>query len=50
VSRVAEDAGLATIAILDQTYFLLGLGLADRVAESAGDGRRDLERRLALKT
>ena len=50
LSRVADDEGLATIAILDQTYFLLGLGLADRVAESAGDGRRDLERRLALKT
>jgi SAM-dependent MidA family methyltransferase len=46
----AEKEGLTTIAVLDQTYFLLGLGLAERLVESTGDGRRDVERRLALKT
>jgi SAM-dependent MidA family methyltransferase len=48
--RAAEDEGLATLAVLDQTYFLLGLGLAERLAESTGDGPDDLRRRLALKT
>jgi SAM-dependent MidA family methyltransferase len=46
----AEGAGLTTLMRVDQTYFLLGLGLADRLAESTGSTRRDLERRLALKT
>lgn len=52
VERAANDEGLTTIAMLDQTYFLLGLGLDAMVS----DGRRapssavSLERRLALKT
>ncbi len=29
--RAAESAGLRTLALVDQTYFLLSLGLADRV-------------------
>jgi SAM-dependent MidA family methyltransferase len=50
LARAAEDEGLATLAVLDQTYFLLGLGLAERLAESTGDGPDDVRRRLALKT
>ena len=50
IVRSAEREGLATLAVLDQTYFLLGLGLAGRLAASTGDQRRDLARRLALKT
>jgi SAM-dependent MidA family methyltransferase len=43
VQRAAEDEGAATLGLLDQTYFLLGLGAAD--LEGA-----DLKTRLALKT
>lgn len=50
VRRTAEEEGLDTIGILDQTYFLLGLGLAERLAADAGDGVERLKRRLALKT
>jgi SAM-dependent MidA family methyltransferase len=50
IVRSVEREGLATLAMLDQTYFLLGLGLAERLGGSTGDERRDLARRLALKT
>ena len=59
VRRAAEHAGLQTLAVLDQTYFLLGLGsierlLADseedRLETEPGDGLDTLKRRLALKT
>ncbi|MBI1873808.1 MAG: SAM-dependent methyltransferase [Acidobacteria bacterium] len=50
VQRRAEAAGLETLAVLDQTYFLLGLGLADRLAQHGGDGVAALKARLALKT
>jgi SAM-dependent MidA family methyltransferase len=43
VRRAAEDAGASSLGLLDQTYFLLGLGAADM------DGA-DLKTRLALKT
>jgi len=43
VQRAAEDAGATTIGLLDQTYFLLGLGAAEMDAA-------DLKTRLALKT
>jgi len=43
VQRAAEDAGAITLGLLDQTYFLLGLGAAEM------DGA-DLKTRLALKT
>ncbi len=43
VTRAAEDAGATTVALLDQTYFLLGLGAAEM------DGA-DLKTRLAVKT
>jgi len=50
VRLAAEREGLATLAVLDQTYFLLGLGAAERLAEPTGDALRDLRRRLGLKT
>ncbi len=48
VRRTAEREGLATLGVLDQTYFLLGLGALDLVA--ADDGVAGLRRRLALKS
>ena len=48
VRRTAEGAGLGTLGVLDQTYFLLGLGALDRVAADAGVA--GLRRRLALKS
>ena len=44
----AETAGLRTIGLLDQTYFLIALGLADRL--TAGTDIRSVSRRLAAKT
>ena len=48
VRRTAEREGLQTLGVLDQTYFLLGLGAVDRVA--ADGGVAGLRRRLALKS
>ena len=59
VRRAAERAGMQTLAVLDQTYFLLGLGAVERLQAEAREGGRDVEpgdrleslkRRLALKT
>ncbi len=50
VRLAAEREGLAVIAALDQTYFLLGLGLVDRLSRDTGDPIADLKRRLAAKT
>lgn len=44
----AEEAGLRTLGIVDQTYFLSALGLAERL--ETGDDRRAVGRRLAAKT
>ncbi len=49
VRRTAERAGLQTIGVLDQTYFLLGLGAAANVTAGV-DGVAGLKRRLALKS
>src|SRR5213078_861036 len=43
VRQAAEDEGATVLGLLDQTYFLIGLGAADM------DGS-DLKTRLALKT
>ena len=43
VRMAAEDEGLTTIGFLDQTYFLMGLGVAELDVS-------DLKKRLALKT
>lgn len=57
VTETAERAGLTTIGRLDQTYFLLGLGLAEGFdapppasAPGAGFDVVALKKRLALKT
>jgi SAM-dependent MidA family methyltransferase len=50
VRRAAEREGLVTLAVMDQTYFLLGLGAAERVGQVTGQGIADTKRRLALKT
>ncbi len=48
--QAATSEHLRPLGMLDQTYFLLGLGAADRLSEQSGDGLRDIKRRLALKT
>ena len=48
LGRGVAEAGLATLGIVDQTYFLLALGLADRL--EPGDDRRTIEKRLAART
>ena len=48
VRRAAEDVGLDTLAVLDQTYFLLGVGAAEWPEPT--DPVEALKRRLALKT
>jgi SAM-dependent MidA family methyltransferase len=49
VRRVAEELGLQTVGILDQTYFLLALGMSELV-DSADTSLAATRRRLALKT
>ena len=47
----AEEAGARMLGVLDQTYFLLGLGALERAGQGAGeDGVSALKRRLALKS
>jgi SAM-dependent MidA family methyltransferase len=53
IEQAATAEGLTTIAVLDQTYFLLGLGLHDIMEEASlaagvSDAAR-VKRRLALK-
>ena len=48
VRQAAEAAGLHTLGALDQTYFLLALGLAERV--ETGDDRHAVSSRLAART
>jgi len=48
VRRAAESAGLQTLGVIDQTYFLGALGLVERL--DPGDDRGALKRRLAAKT
>ncbi len=50
VRLAAEDAGLTTLGLVDQTYFLLGLGLEEWLARPASDPASELRRRLAMKT
>jgi SAM-dependent MidA family methyltransferase len=50
VRLAAEAEGLTTLGILDQTYFLLGLGLDTRLSAPEPDAARGLRQRLALKT
>ena len=48
VRRAAEAGGLRQLALVDQTYFLLSLGLADRLP--TGDDRDAIRQRLAART
>jgi SAM-dependent MidA family methyltransferase len=48
IRAAALGAGLDTLGIVDQTYFLLGLGLADRLER--GDHHRAVKRRLSART
>jgi SAM-dependent MidA family methyltransferase len=48
VQQAAEAAGLQTLGVVDQTYFLTSLGVADRLRE--GHEPEALARRLAAKT
>jgi SAM-dependent MidA family methyltransferase len=48
IRQVATTAGLETLSIRDQTYFLLGLGLAERL--NSGHDRRSIAQRLAART
>jgi SAM-dependent MidA family methyltransferase len=50
VAAAGRAAGLRLLGVVDQTYFLLALGLAERVLDESGDAPLPLERRLALKT
>lgn len=48
VRRAACDAGLTPLGLVDQSYFLLALGLADRL--ETGHDRRAVLERLAART
>jgi SAM-dependent MidA family methyltransferase len=48
IRAAAEAAGLETLGVLDQTYFLMSLGLADRL--ETGHDRHAVAGRLAAKT
>ena len=51
VREAAEHAGARTLGVLDQTYFLLGLGAVERAnRQSEEGGVAALRRRLALKS
>ena len=50
VRRAAERAGLQTLAVLDQTYFLLGLGATMSLEGADDTALAATKRRLALKT
>ena len=49
IRRTAEELGCATLGVLDQTYFLLALGLPDLV-DAADTSVQATRRRLSLKT
>jgi SAM-dependent MidA family methyltransferase len=50
IATAGRDAGLRHLGTVDQTYFLLGLGLAERMLEDGGTHPGEIKRRLALKT
>jgi SAM-dependent MidA family methyltransferase len=49
VAAAAQEAGLEHLGTVDQTYFLLGLGLAERMLDDGGSTPAEIKRRLALK-
>lgn len=50
VTRAAEHAGLTSLGRLDQTYFMLGLGMDEMMALDQTSEPSAVRRRLALKT
>jgi SAM-dependent MidA family methyltransferase len=50
VTRAAEHAGLTSLGRLDQTYFMLGLGMDEMMALDQTSEASAVRRRLALKT
>jgi SAM-dependent MidA family methyltransferase len=50
VTRAAEQAGLTSLGRLDQTYFMLGLGMDEMMALDQASEPSAVRRRLALKT
>ena len=48
--RAAEDEHLRLLGLLDQTYFLIGLGVTDHLAAQPGATVPELKQRLAAKT
>jgi SAM-dependent MidA family methyltransferase len=50
IERTARELGCETLGMLDQTYFLLALGLGDLSDHPGGTSLADTRRRLALKT
>ncbi|MCM3881310.1 MAG: SAM-dependent methyltransferase [Vicinamibacterales bacterium] len=50
VTRAGEQAGLESLGRLDQTYFMLGLGLDEMMALDQSFEPSAMQRRLALKT
>ena len=51
VQQVAKDEGLKILGLLDQTYFLLGLGTAENLFQEDNNNELEhLRKRLALKT
>ena len=50
IQRAAGASGLQTLAVMDQTYFMLGLGMEEMMGLPEGFDAASLQRRLALKT
>jgi SAM-dependent MidA family methyltransferase len=50
VTRTCEEEGLVTLGRLDQTYFLLALGVGDLFSVNETSAQVDLAKRLAFKT
>jgi SAM-dependent MidA family methyltransferase len=50
LTRAAEQAGLTSLGRLDQTYFMLGLGMDEMMALDHNSEPSAVRRRLALKT
>ncbi len=50
IAVAGRDAGLRLLGVVDQAYFLLALGLAERLADDDSGSPRARARRLALKT
>ena len=50
IRLAAEDAGLQALGLVDQTHFLLGLGLDECLTRPAANAAAELKRRLALKS